>query len=218
MAGERSRKAKGRRARGTGSIFFNARRGRWVGRRPVGKTVTGSTVYRECWGLTQGEVVKKLAAAAPPGPDATLDTWAARWWEGVSVRPTTQAYNTRSIEDNVLPHLGHLRLTDVRAAHVEARAAKLLRTMERSTLVGVLAAARVMFGAAVRAELIPRDPVSVARKPKRKRRKVETFTPDELLRAIAAAAWYSGGGPAALGCASSTGSDTMATPCQCVVT
>jgi integrase len=198
MTGERSLKSKSRRARGNGSIFFNERRGRWVGRRPVGKTVTGKTVYRECWGRTQAEVVKRLAAAAPPGPDATVNAWAARWWEGVSVRPTTRTNYTHCIEGHVLPHLGHLKLADVTAAHVEALSARLLKSMEPTTVVGVLAVARVMFGAAVRSGIIPRNPVALARKPRLKRRKVETLTPNELLRVIGAAGLYSGGGPVTL--------------------
>jgi len=59
-------KRKGRRARGTGAIFFSESRTLWIGR----KTINDVRVER--WGASQGEVVKKLEAVEPPGPDTMV--------------------------------------------------------------------------------------------------------------------------------------------------
>jgi integrase len=73
----------GRRARGTGSVFWNAARQVWVAR----KTIGGVRVER--WGRTQREAVDRLAAALPPDPaSVTVSQWADRWRETLTVRLT----------------------------------------------------------------------------------------------------------------------------------
>lgn len=192
------RKSKSRRARGTGSIFFRAGKQRWVGRVPVGTTAAGKTVYRECWGKTQGEVVRKMAAATPPGPEVTLAGWVEHWWGTLTVRPTTRTNYRKHLDGHVLPRLGHLRLAAVTVTQIETLAAQLAGVLASETLKVCLAVTRTVFHAAVRTGLITRNPVSLARKPKRKRRTVEPFTPAELLKVVGAADWYSGGRPIAL--------------------
>jgi integrase len=190
-------KAATRRARGTGSIFFNAKKGRWVGRVPVGKKATGKTVYRECWGRTQAEVVTKMAAARPPGPDTTVAQWAARWLATLTSREqTVRGYADRL--EHVLPVLGHLRVADVTAADVERLAATLVKELARSTTAVVLGVAGSMFRAAVRARLIATNPVADARRPKVPRRRQEVYGPADLARVIESADWYAGAGAAAL--------------------
>src|SRR5262245_29118135 len=105
MAGEttkpKRRKTRQRAPRGTGTIFFNERRQRWVGRKPVGRSPTGKTLYKEFWAETQGEVVKKLEAATPPGPEITVASWANRWLESISVRTGTRADYLVSFDNHI---------------------------------------------------------------------------------------------------------------------
>src|SRR5262245_10419870 len=115
----RLRRRKGRRARGTGSIFFNDAKQRWVGRAVVGRSPTGKTLYVERWGKTQAEVVAKLAAAKAPGPDTTVSAWAARWLAGISVRPSTRDNYEHTVTAYINPALGHLRVADVTPLHIE---------------------------------------------------------------------------------------------------
>lgn len=149
-------------------------------------------------GRTQGEVVKKMAAATPPGPDVTVAGWVAHWWPTVTNRPTTRKNYRQLLDGHVLPALGHLRLVAVNASHVEAMAAGLRASLASTTIATALAVTRVVFAAAVRSGLVLVNPVAAARKPKVSKKKVEPFTPAELLKIIGAAGWYSGGGPIAL--------------------
>lgn len=191
------RKPATRRARGTGTIFFNERKQRWVGRVPVGKKPNGDPVYRECWGRTQGEVVRRMAAAEPPGEDTTVAQWAARWLATLTSRQqTVDGYEGRLA--HVLPAIGHRRVADVTAADVERLAAGLVHQLARSTTAVVLGVVGSMFRAAVRAGLIPSNPVAVARRPKVPKRRREVYPPDDLARVVEAAGWYAGAGAAAL--------------------
>lgn len=193
----RARKPAGRRARGTGSIFFREGKQRWVGRVVVGKKPNGRPAYRECWGRTQGEVVRKMAAAVPPGPDTTVAQWAARWLKTLTSRKqTVRGYKDRL--EHVLPAIGHLRVVEVTAADVERMAAGLVKELARSTTAVVLGVASTMFRAAVRARLIATNPVADARRPKVPRRRREVYPPADLARVVGAAGRYAGAGPAAL--------------------
>src|ERR1700677_4925361 len=99
-------KRKGRRARGTGSIFQSKARGVWIGRKTVGKNAKGKPIRVEVWGDTQAEVVKKLAAAGPPGPETTVSQWADRWVAGLDLRPASMSGYGVSVRIHIVPDLG----------------------------------------------------------------------------------------------------------------
>jgi integrase len=188
---------KTRRARGTGSIFFHKGRQKWVGRVRVGTKPNGKPLSRECWAKTQAEVVRKMATAAPPGPDTTVHEWAERWLLTLTNREQTAiSYRDRLL--HVLPVLGGLRVAAVTSADVEQLAARLLKTHAKSTTAGVLNVCNTMFRAAVRARLIPTNPVADARRPRVPRVRRDVYTPADLARVVAAWEWYAGAGPAAL--------------------
>lgn len=190
-------KPKKRRARGTGSIFFSESRNRWIGRKVVGTTAAGKTLFREVWGKTQTEVVKKLAQLEAPGPDTTVAAWAARWMAAQSVRPATKANHATAFDLHILPVIGHLRVRDVKPSHVESLAAALAKKdLHANTIRLTLACGRALFTAAVKDEMIGSNPFSRARKPKAKRKAIDPFAPDELRRIISEArspAYVAGG-------------------------
>lgn len=186
-----------RRARGTGTIFHSKKKGKWVGRVVVGKKPNGRPLYAERWGRTQAEVVKALAAAKPPGPDVTVAGWVDHWRATLTVRPQTRKNYEKHLK-HILPRIGHLRLDAVNAVTVEGMAVKLREALKPTTAAVAVSVTRLIFAAAVRAGRIPANPVSVARKPKVPKTRVEPFTPAELLRVIGAADWYSGSGVVAL--------------------
>lgn len=192
MTGEqtkaRKRKTRQRAPRGTGTIFFHEGRQRWVGRKPVGRTATGTTKYREVWGETQGEVVQKLALAGPPGPDTTLSAWAERWLAGLQNKPATEALYRRSVRLHIGPRLGHLRVRDVTPSQVEQFVAGVRDTLGANSTRTVLSHLGNLFKSAVREGIIDRNPVSLARKPKAVKKDIDPFTPDELATIIRAAA------------------------------
>jgi integrase len=189
-------RTKGRRARGTGTIFLATRRGKpvWIGRKPVGRTADGKTAYKEVWGRTQAEVVRKLATAGPPAADTTVAAWAARWLASISVRPATYEGYESDLRLHVLPAIGHLRVADVRPSHLERLAVTLVKGgMHPNTARKALSTARTVFTAAVRDELIARNPVTHARKPKRERGRIDPLPADQLAAIVAAAPAYAAG-------------------------
>lgn len=186
-----------RRARGSGSVFFNKRRGKWVGRVVVGRKANGKPLYVEVWASTQAEVVKRMASALPPGPEVTVADWSARWLATLTNRAQTGLSYADRLK-HVLPVLGHLRVTAVTSADIEHLAARLTQTLARSTTAAVLTVTGAMFRAAVRARIIPTDPVREARRPRVPRTRRDVYPPADLARVVAAAGTYAGAGPAAL--------------------
>lgn len=184
------KKPKRRRARGTGTIFEAVRRGRkiWIGRRPIGRNAAGKTLYREVWADTQGEVIKKLAEVGPASPTITVADWVTRWLKSIQVKPRTEANYRDDFTRHILPAIGHLRIADVSPSQIEALAVTLgKKGLGVNSVRKALIHARIAFSAAVRDRLIDRNPVSLARKPPAKPKKIDAFTPAELVRIIAAA-------------------------------
>jgi len=174
-----------RRAKGTGSVFFHEGRGVWVGRKPVGTLPSGRTKYLERCGKTQAECVAKLNAAVPPGPDITLAAWADRWLAGQGTRAGTRRAYGCDVR-HIKLHLGSVRLRDLTPTRVEQFASQLAGSLGVNTVRKTLAALRNMLGGAVRDGVLASNPVSVARKPKAAKKKIDPFTSEELSRIVAA--------------------------------
>lgn len=180
---------KGRRARGTGSVFWNAPRHCWTAR----KTVNGVKVQRS--GATQREAVDALAEAMPPDPDTlTVAQWAAKWMGALTVRASTRNNYRISVEQHIGPALGDVRLADLTAHHVEQFIAKLVAVVGTGTAGKIVRHLRTCVSAAVRAGLISSNPAAVARKPRHEPAPVETYSGAELRRIIAASGRYRAGG------------------------
>jgi integrase len=178
MARTKSRKGRGRRVRGTGTIFWSESRQCYIGR----KTVNGRRV--EVSAEKQEDVVKKLEAAGPPGPDITLAAWLARWLPGHSGRPgTIDAYSVSFAR--LVPHVGSVRLQDITPGHVERLAKKLADAgFDPNTVRHTVGRLCMALGAAVRDGVLDRNPVSVVRKPKGAKPDIDPFTPEELAAII----------------------------------
>jgi integrase len=181
-----------RRARGTGSIFRKTVAGLtvWVARGPGGKP--------EVTGRTQAEAIRKLALARPPGEDCTVGEWAGRWRRTWTTRASTRHGAGVDLDKHLIPALGSRRIRSVTAADVERLAADLGSALAPGTVAKVVGTLRALFGAAVRAGLVPNNPVSQSRKPRRRRPTVETYTPAELAAVIRTAPRYAAGGAVAV--------------------
>ncbi len=195
----KDKKRKGRRARGTGAIFFSKARQVWIGRRTVGKNAKGKPVKIEVWASTQAEVVKKLAAAGPPGPDTTISQWADRWMTSIDVRPATVNNYEKSIRLYIKPTLGPLKMKDLTIGRVESFGVGMVKGgLQATTARLVLTHLRTMLTTAVRDGLIPSNPCTLARKPRGEAKKIEPYPMSDLVRIIAHAHTYSAGGILAL--------------------
>jgi len=163
-----------RRAKGTGSLWFRAADGRWIGEITVGgeRHVVSSTDYDEADRrlLELAGVLRVRAGTRPPAP-ADAARWAerpltdyARWWINARrdrIRPVTLRGYARILENQVLPVIGHLVLGDigqreafepVRRGEERGLAPNSLRNL-RNTLHGV-------FAQAVRDGAIPSNPAA----------------------------------------------------------
>lgn len=177
-----------RRVRGTGTIFQSKRRGVWVGRVLVGKKANGKPLYVECSDADQRKLVEKMKLAKAPGPETTVGEWADRWLLGLSVRSSTNADCKHTVKDFVKPELGHIRLRDLTAGHVEAAAKVWSKRLGVNTLRKTIGQLGTMLRAAKRSKLIPENPVSEARKPRGKRKDIHPFPPADLVKIMDAAA------------------------------
>lgn len=195
---------KSRRARGTGSIFADARRGGFVARVSIGKYANGATRYREVRAATQGEVVAKMKTVAPPTSDITVGEWADRWLAGSDIRPATLATYTVAVENRIKPSFGSVKLTALTPWHIKEAAAEWSRELAKSTLANTLCQVSTCLQAAVLAGLIPRNPAELVRRPRGESVKLDLFSPAELRLVIDTAAtkkfWYPFALCAAIGC------------------
>lgn len=192
---------KPRAPRGTGTAFYSKTRRCWVAR----KTVNGHRIER--FGKTQGEAIRRRDEALPPGPTVTVGEWADRWLKGLRVRPSTKAIYKHTIEKRIRPSFGPVRLTELTTWHIEAEVAEWAKgdnKLSSSTITATLARLSSCLQAAVRANLIPRNPTSLVRRHRHTRAKLDLFSPDELRQIIALAStrreWYPFAACAAIGC------------------
>ena len=185
MAGEKKKRAKkvNRRVRGTGSIFYHEARKRWIDRILVGKKPNGQPLYQQVSAPTQADLLARMVAAKPPGPDTTVAEWATRWLDSLTVRPSTVAHYRATVEKNIVPELGHLPVGSLTAGHVEHWRLKAWGAagIGTNTLRVRLTHLRIMVGAAVRSGLRPDNPAATAKKPKPKKVEINPFAAAELL-------------------------------------
>lgn len=179
---------KTRRARGTGSIFPDRRRGGFRAKVKIGRYPNGKTRYTEVHAATQGEVVEKMKLVLPPGPTTTLAEWAQRWITTAPVREQTRDLY-RDSAMNRFPALGHVLVAKVTPFDVE-QAARAWATagLAPNTVKKHLSHLQSCFAAAERAELVTRNPVKLARKPAGAAPDIDPFTPAELKTIVTAAA------------------------------
>lgn len=177
---------KPRRARGTGSIFHSDRRQCWVGRVVAGRNVDGSTKYVERSDPTQKGLVEKLKLAKPPGPTVTVGEWAARWLADLGVRAGTADTYRHSVVSYITPTVGHVRLIELSPHQIESAARKWGDSLGVNTVRLTLSHLSICLNAAVRAGVLDRNPVARSRKPPGEKKKIDPFTPAELLQIIEA--------------------------------
>jgi integrase len=173
--------------RGSGTVFYSKARGLWIARKVVGRKGL-RTVYLERTGATQKEAIANRDRATPPDPDTTtVAGWAETWFEGLDVSPLSKDAYRASLDNHILPHLGAVKLKSLTAHRVEVAARVWGHKVSATSVGNVLACLRACLGAAVRAELIDRNPVSAAKKPRKDTVHIDPFSPAELASIIAAA-------------------------------
>lgn len=120
-----------RRAYGTGSIWYDEKRDRYVGTVELGWTARGTRRRKAVTGKTRRAVQTKIrdllreadANEAPVvGGKPTVKVWADQWLEITQrkSRPTTWQASASQVRTWIVPTIGHRRLEQLRPADVRA--------------------------------------------------------------------------------------------------
>ena len=183
-----------RRANGEGSIY-QRRDGRWVASFPLGKTHDGKRQRIVRYAKTKKEAVRelnKIRSEALDGPvllneQVTLSDWCKQWLEDsapLTASEATLADYRYSLERWVLPHIGHIRVRELRPNDCARFQTILLKNGLSPTTVRH--ARRPLSAAltyAVRSNLIRSSPLTSIPQPKIVRdpnSKPSTLTEDEM--------------------------------------
>jgi integrase len=129
------------------------------------------------------------AGGAPPSPRAlpTVKEWLRAWVEGrLSLRPSTQISYRGHIERYLCPHLGHLPLDALRPSDIHAMNRELVQQHGRSTLSPatirrIHATLHAALEAAVREDLIAKNPATGIELPTRPHQEPTTWTLEQAI-------------------------------------
>jgi integrase len=183
--------------RGGGTVHWKESKGCWVWRAVVGVKPDGSSRYREGRARTQAEALRRKREAEQSGrqPDPGglrvgdyLDRWLADSARP-NVRPQTWERYEQIVRLYLKPHLGGVRLLDLRSRDVTRFYAELHRG--GSSPGQVRKVAEVLATAmeqAAREGVLPAAPTRHARKPRVDSPPIEVFTDDEVKAVLTAAA------------------------------
>ncbi len=161
-----------RRSHGDGSLFWDASKNRWVGVVSVGFDGRGKRIRRKVSGRTKTETKQRLrdlqreVEKGLPAGDRSLtvedavEDWLHRGLGGVS-QATSDNYATLA-RKHIVPHLGSLKLKDLRARHVEDWLDDLRPVMSTRTLRLVHGLLNRAAKRALARDLIARNVVELA--------------------------------------------------------
>lgn len=118
-----------RRPPGTGSVYYDATRGRWVGTYEAGWTTRGTRRRRKVTGRTEAETRRRLLTRIretttddATGTHPTVKRWAETWLTITAHRhrPATFTANRSAVGRWIIPTIGHKRLDRLTPADVRA--------------------------------------------------------------------------------------------------
>ena len=199
-----------KRANGEGNIRKRSD-GRWEGRYTAGHDENGKAIIKNVLGKTQAEVKKKLKAAIDKSDKLdtvradkyTLGTWVKLWFEVYSkpnLRESTARYYQMFIDKHIVPKLGDVKLTELRAMQIQKfyndlRTGGRLREAQKeknpglsaSYVRGIHTMLHTCLDAAVREKLILSNPVNDCKPPKLMKKEMKTLEPEQVQAYLKAA-------------------------------
>ena len=199
-----------KRANGEGNIRKRSD-GRWEGRFTAGHDENGKAIIKNVLGKTQAEVKKKLKAAIDKSDRIdtvradkhTLGTWVKLWFEVYSkpnLRESTARYYQMFIDKHIVPKLGDVKLTELRAMQIQKfyndlRTGGRLREAQReknpglsaSYIRGIHTMLHTCLDAAVREKLILSNPTNDCKPPKLVKKEMKTLEPEQVQAYLKAA-------------------------------
>jgi integrase len=160
---------------GDGSVYQDKKTGRWRVEFPDGK---GGTIKRRAATRAEAETIRDQFKAqraknktSVKEATQTFDELNESWWE-LSVKPrrdagqlkeSTLEVDKRTIELHVLPHIGHIRLIDIRPRTILQMVATVTSESGASVADRALSKVIQILNAAVRWEILDSNPALKAR-------------------------------------------------------
>lgn len=169
-----------RRAKNEGGLHFWKKKGLWVGRltMPSGKPKTKYSKTQKVvkdWLLEERSKLQKGIYVVDD--KMTVETFMLRYLQDYakrSTRATTYQYYEGWTKRHIIPEIGHIRLTQLRADHVNQLLTKMSNQGLSNRSVGMIhGVLKQALNKAVEWELITKNPAKVVRPPK-----VDTVIPE----------------------------------------
>ena len=178
-----------RRTRGEGTIFFLEARGLWTA-----KLVFPNGKRRVKYGKTQREVKEWLleqrkaltSGIVVDDQKVTVDDFVRRWYQDVAthrLRASTLDTHERIIRNHIYPTLGHLRLKDLKPAHLQNLYSERLKSgLSKRTVKYIHTIMHQSLDQAFRWGMVPRNAADAAESPSPDRKPVEPLTKEQIGR------------------------------------
>jgi integrase len=163
----------------------------WCGSVSLGYGPDGKRLRKVVYGATKRETLEELRKAQDtsghrllndPG-QVGLAAYLDQWLAGVkpSVEPKTYAPYEQHCRLHIKPHAGHLKLGELKPAHVKALYATLAeKGMSAAMIRKVGTTLTLALGEAVRSDLLTGNPAVGIRKPKAEKYQPRPLDPDQL--------------------------------------
>lgn len=176
-----------RRAKGTGSIRKKAN-GIYEYRVCLGIGIDGKNIYKSFYSKKQKEAIQKYKnwlqenENTPIEKVTTVAEWSKKWLE-IYKKDKVQ-YNTYSnykmyVEKHIIPALGHLKLEQVRPAHIE-QFFLMKKQLSNSAQHHINIALKNIFETAIENRLCVSNPVSALKVPRKQEKEIDVFSKDEI--------------------------------------
>lgn len=200
-----------KRANGEGNIR-KRKDGRWEGRFTAGYDPdTGKAIQKNVLGKTQAEVREKLKEAIEKSGRVdmiradryTLGQWVTLWYDVYckpNLRPSTARYYQMFIDKHIIPKLGKIKLSKLRAIEIQKfynqlRTSGRLREAQKekntglspSYIRGIHTMLHTFLQAAVREKLLQYNPVDDCKPPKLVKKEMKTLEPEQVQAYLKAA-------------------------------
>lgn len=115
-----------------------------------------------------------------------LEEWFQRQIDNTKIRPTTARSYRGHLDHYLIPHLGHVRLTELRPHHIDRMFAAIRkanvdaeRPVGPTTMRRIHATLRSALGSAVKRRVLPYNPASSADIPPNERTAIRVWTPEQ---------------------------------------
>lgn len=194
------------RGRGEGTVY-QLPSGKWRGQLTVETDpLTGATKRIGVSGESQKEVIQKLTSLKMDlqkgslirPTDITVSEWMGIWlteYMKPHLRPTTWDSYETMIRCHVVPHLGGMKLKDLRSQHLQRLYNRLLKEgrddrqggLSPKTVRYIHGIIRGAMSQAVKCGLIASNPTAAAVPPRKEKKEIQPLTAEQVLRLLEAA-------------------------------